>query len=285
MKIHIVNYEQGRFDGILSKYARMMKDVLIKRGHKVTLGSTPSPKAEVNHHINYLPYDHKKSSKSINTLMVTHITTPAKWEAIKKGMDTADCGICFSEDTQKLLEGKGLKRLHTILPAHDSLQRRPRIVSILTNVYPDGCKREGMFLKLLEYIDRKKFVFFIMGKDWERILEPWLGTDFQGQLHREFEPNDYKRILDISDYCLYFGDDEGSMGILDAAQCGVKTIAPNTGFHQDIGIDYPFETQEELNQIFDKLGTNPVEDWTWDNYCRDHEKIWGDLLKEKSTKK
>jgi hypothetical protein len=283
MRINIVNYEQGRFDGILSKYARKMEEGLKKLGHKVAISRTPSGKADVTHHINYESY--VPTEKTINTLMVTHINTDAKMTNLQVGMKTADMGICFSEDTQKYLERGGFSKLTTVLPAHDSIPKRPRIVSILTNVYPNGCKREEMLNELLKHIDKTKFVFFIMGKDWEKHLESWMATDFQAQYFKEFMPEDYKKILDLSDYCLYFGKDEGSMGILDAKNAGVKCIAPDGGFHADMGIEYPFDTQEELNKIFDNLSENPVEDWTWDNYVKQHETIWGDLLKKKSTKK
>lgn len=281
MKIHIVNYEGGIFDGILSKYATQMQRWIKIHNHECTMSNKPDPKAAINHHINYWPYKYENSPDSINTLMVTHINTPEKIINLTEGMKTADMGICFSEDTERSLKIEGKNKFTTVLPAHDSLPRRPRIVSILTNVYPNGCKREEMFPELLKHIDKKKFVFFIMGKDWERTLEPWMGTDFQAQYFDKFDPENYRKILDLSDYCLYFGKDEGSMGILDAKNAGVKCIAPDGGFHADMGIEYPFDTQEELNKIFDNLSENPVEDWTWDNYCKQHETIWGELLKKK----
>ena len=115
-----------------------------------------------------------------------------------------------------------------------------------------------------------------MGKDWNKILEPWMGTEFQGQYFSEFNPEDYKKILDISDYNLYFGKDEGSMGTIDAVQCGVQTIAPELGFLNGL-VDYPFDTQEELNKIFDELSVNKVEHLTWERYCKEHIKIWKKL--------
>lgn len=270
MKVHIVNYEEPRYNGILSKYAYKMKEELEKLKVKVTVSNEPDPKADINHHINYRSY---RSSGTTDTLMVTHITTTDKMESLKAGMKTAKKGICFSGETEAFLRGKGIKKLTTILPAHDGLPRRPRRVFISTNVYPDGCKREEMFYELLKHIDCSKFHFYIMGSGWD---VQGLSANISYLDH--FEKDDYANLMNVCDYNLYFGMDEGSMGILDAANVGMKTIAPNTGFHKEIGIDHPFSTQEELNGIFDTISENRVEEWTWEQYTQEHLNIWEKLL-------
>lgn len=279
MKVHIINYEQAFNNGILSKFAHKLHDELEKvKGIEVSIGNVPEPSADINHHVNYAPYRH---SSTINTLMVTHIDTPSKIKTLQDGIKTADMGICMSKDTEnKLVEmGFDKKKLATVLPAHDGLSRRYQIVSILTNVYPDGCKREEMFTKLAEILDNNKWAFRIMGSGWNDILVPLVAKGLQVDYFAEFEYDTHKKILDSSDYSLYFGVDEGSMGLLDAKNAGLKLIAPNVGFNKDIGIEYPFETQEELNKIFEDLSVNPVEDWTWKRYCKEHVKLWKKLLK------
>lgn len=271
MNIHIVNYEEPRFNGILSKYAYRMRDELLNMSLKVTVSNQPDPKADINHHINYRSY---KPSGTIDTLMVTHITTEDKMDSIKSGMKTAKKGICFSKETEDQLKNEGIKKLTTILPAHDGYARRPRRIFISTNVYPDGCKREEMFYELIKNIDGRKFQFYIMGSGWNV-----QGLNANISYLDHFEKDDYEHLLNVCDYNLYFGLDEGSMGILDATNVGMKTIAPLTGFHKEIGIDYPFSTQLELNEVFNKLATNPVEEWTWSQYAKEHLKIWESLVK------
>lgn len=274
MKIHLVNYELGRYNGILSKFANRMRDELEKvKGVKVTISNTPDPKADINHHINYASYKHVKG---LNTLMVTHIDTPIKIKNLQKGMETADMGICMSDDTKDKLINIGFdeNKLVTILPAHDGTPRRMQVVSILTNVYPDGCKRTEMFTELAKTLDNNQWAFRIMGSGWEDILTDLVAKGLQCDYFPTFDTSVHKQILDSSDYSLYFGMDEGSMGLLDAKNAGLKLIAPNTGFNIDIGIDYTFETQEELNEIFAKLNYNPVKDWTWAGYVAEHLKIW-----------
>lgn len=279
MKIHIINYEQAFNNGILSKFAHKLHDELEKiKGIEVSIGNVPEPTADINHHVNYLPYQH---SGKLNTLMVTHIWEGYKLDALKEHLESADIGICMSDYTKNFLlkEGVDKNKLATVLPAHDDQPQRHQIVSILTNVYPDGCKREQMLTELAKTLDNNKWAFRIMGSDWKDILVPLVANGLQVDYFAEFDKENYKRILESSDYNLYFGEDEGSMGVLDAKNAGLKIIAPNIGFNIDIGVDYPFHSQEELNDIFKKLSINPVEGWTWKKYAKEHLKIWKKLKK------
>ena len=121
MKIHIVNYELGFNDGILSKFANKLYEELKKiDGLEVTISKTPNLEADINHHVNYLPYKHNPEYKGIDTLMVTHIFEGYKKDALTEQMKTA-FGICMSNDTKKQLVKWGFdkKKLTTVLPAHD----------------------------------------------------------------------------------------------------------------------------------------------------------------------
>lgn len=276
--IHIVNYEEGINNGILSKFAKKMYEILCKNSDfVVSMGNRPREDVDLNHHINYLPY---KENKTKNTLMVTHIWDGYKLDALKKGMETADYGVCMSSDTENQLIELGVNKdkLGTVLPAHDGTPRRHQIVAILTNVYPDGCKREGMFEELVKTINHNQWAFRIMGSGWENILAPLVAEGLQVDYFHDFNYDTHKMILDSSDYLLYFGKDEGSMAVLDAKQAGLKIIAPNVGFNIDVGVDYPFDTQEELNEVFTNLNQNPVKDWTWSKYVDEHIAIWKKLL-------
>lgn len=280
MKVHIVNWEQNFNKGILSKFANKMFDTLYKNKElEVSLSAEPRPDVDINHHINYLPY---KPNGTKNTLMITHIWEGYKLDALKKGMETADVGISMSQETDDQLKEWGLpaEKLAVVLPAHDGIPRRHQIVAILTNVYPDGCKRHDMFEQLVKTLDKNEWAFRIMGKGWEDVLPPLVAEGLQVDYFHDFDYDTHKLILESSDYLLYFGKDEGAMSVLDAKNAGLKLIAPNVGFHKEIGIDYPFDTQEELNEIFTKLNPNPVKDWTWDKYCDEHIKIWKQIMQK-----
>lgn len=288
LKVNIVNYEESfKNNGILTKFANALEREL-RDLCDIKISQAPDPTADVNHHINYLPYEHELSPDTINTLMITHIWEGYKLEALRKGLETADAGICMSNDTFEDLLNKKIpyEKLAYILPAHDIEKRRPIVFAILTNVYPDGCKREGMLLELMNYLIeykiQDKFAFRIMGKDWKPLLEKAVNAGFQNiEYFPVFDKQMSKAILDSADYYLYFGKDEGSMATLDAIQAGLKIIAPNIGFHKDVGVEYPFDTEEELHVIIDKLAENRVENLTWKRYAKNHLSAWQKIYDSK----
>ena len=167
MFINIVKYESNKDvkDGILTKFASKMNEELIKLGVNSKISDRPEINADVNHHIHYTHY--KTGGGGINTLMVTHFLDGQqhKVDILKKALETADMGICFSEHGMARFIASGIPkdRLTYILPPHDAMKRRPRQVAILTSVYGDERKRENMFIELLKVINKEKFNFVIMG--------------------------------------------------------------------------------------------------------------------------
>lgn len=280
MRINIINYEEGANKGILSKIAYKMDEELKKLKQDSYVTARPDGESDVRCHINYLPYKHDPAYKGIDSLNITHIWKGYKLEKLKKAMETADIGICMSSSLPTWLAKQSIpkKWLTYVLPAHDGKARRFQVVAILTNVYPDGCKREGMFTELVKTLDKNKWAFRIMGSGWQDILVPLVAEGLQVDYFPEFNAENHQRILESSDYCLYFGQDEGSMAILDATNAGLKTISTPQGFHLDIGLDYEFNNLRDLVKIFDKLSENRVEDWTWNKYVKEHIKIWRKLV-------
>jgi hypothetical protein len=282
MKINLINYELeiGIKDGILSKFARKMCDELSKLGHDVKITYAPDDESDVQHHINNIPY---RQGHGINTLMVTHFLDGEynRLKILNRGLETADMGICFSKDMVERLtkEGVNKDKLTYVLPAHDGLKRRPIVIAILTKCYSDGRKREWMLTELAKTLDKEKFAFRIMGQGWRLIVEDLAREGWQNlEYFEDFDYNIHKAILDSSDYLLYTGiEDEGAMSVLDAANAGLPIIAPVQGFHHEIGIEHPFSTQDELNEIFKKFSINRVEDWTWERYAKEHLAIWEKL--------
>ena len=102
MRINIINYEQGRFDGILSKFAIKLNEELLKLGYDSYITATSQGESDIRHHINYLPYKHDPNYKGKDTLMVTHIFEGYKKDALTEQMKTA-FGICMSDWTKNQL--------------------------------------------------------------------------------------------------------------------------------------------------------------------------------------
>jgi glycosyltransferase involved in cell wall biosynthesis len=285
MHINIVKYESDKNvkDGILTKFANKMYEELTKLGMSSKISDSPDPNAHINHHIHYTHY--KTGGGGVNTLMVTHFLDGQyqKIDILKDALKTADMGICFSEHGMARFIANGVpkERLTYILPAHDGMKRRPRVVAILTSIYGDGRKRESMITELFKVIDKEKFQFRIMGSGWQDIIDELVLKGYNNITYFEnFDRNLSNTILDSSDYLLYTGEDEGAISVLEAANAGVKTIATLQGYHYEICIDYPFSTQDDLNKIFKKLEENKVEGWTWEKYTKEHLKLWQTLSKK-----
>ncbi|MFO1043655.1 MAG: hypothetical protein U0941_17875 [Planctomycetaceae bacterium] len=108
---------------------------------------------------------------------------------------------------------------------------------------------------------------------------------------KNFEFNRYRELMRSLDYYLYLGNDEGSMGFLDAVSAGIPTIVTPQGFHLDVpnGITHPFHTLDDLVSVFKKIDTdrrersNLVSSWTWENYARAHLRAWVKLLEDPNT--
>ena len=286
MRVNIVNYEQNiGIDAILTKYAKNLKKELIDLGHEATI-TGQAKEADINHHINFLSY---RPSGGKETTMITHLTGDKnhtekhKTDLVKVQLEVSH-GICMNQEIKDKLvkDGCDPKKLSVVLSAHDSLPRRPRVIFIATNIYPDGRKREGMLAELLKTIDPEKFYFVIMGQGWKDTMEIIVENGILGEYYGSFNAKDYQHCLDTSDYMLYTGDEDSlAQSLIDAKQTGVRIIAPP---RKEFEVEYPFNNQEELNSIFEKMNENPVKDWTWNNYAKQHIKIWENLYQQKHTK-
>lgn len=277
MKIKLVNYEQALgIDAILSKYARMMERELIDLGHDVEIVDKPG-KADVNHHINFISY---VPSGGFDTTMITHISgdknmsEEQKIELVKKQLKTS-LGICMNQVIKDKLVKAGCdeKKLFVSGHAQDGITRRPIIITIVSNVYPDGRKREEMFTKLVKSLPKQEdYIFRIMGSGWMPVLDPLRKVGIQVQWTDKFTADLYQQFLCTSDYLLYTGDEDSlAQSVIDAKQAGLRVIAfPRPEFQ----IEHSFTTQKELNEIFRKMSDNEVADWTWERFVKNHVKVW-----------
>jgi hypothetical protein len=291
MKVRIVCYEE--VDAwILGKFARRLNENLRLQGVDVDIAKTPDASADINHHIIYFDYDGRKTTTE--TVMITHIDTDWKVDRVRQQVIEAEMGVCMSADTLQQLVRKGVPRhkLCYINPAHDDWVRpRKKLIGITSKVQPSGCKREEMLLELAGRIAADDFKFFIMGGGWSSIVDSLRKLGIEVDHYDRFDDKSYRQILPSLDYYLYFGQDEGSMGFLDALSAGVPTIVTPQGFHLDAinGITYPFNDLRELVKIFHEISEQThrlrrsVQDWTWAEYARKHLVLWEYLLGRKSS--
>jgi hypothetical protein len=291
-RIHLVCYEP--LNGwVLSKFAIKMRDHLLALGRAVSVGSTVDPEAAVNHHINYFHCEpHHVRDGHIETTMITHIDTDHKFNMIKTQSGFVDMGVCNSRHTAASLHNRGVDRgrLGYVTPGHDFIAKPRRLVlGITTRLYPSGCKREYFLDEITKKISPDDFSFFIMGGGWGGIVEMVRRRGFVIRYVDGFDPAIYAGEIPGFDYYLYFGQDEGSMGILDALSAGVPTISTPQGFHLDIqgGLTHCFNFVEELSDILKEIlvernkRMESVRGLTWGWYTDRHLKLWEYLITAK----
>lgn len=286
MKVNIVCYED--VDAwILGKFARKLQDELVKKNIPATISKHSDPEADINHHIIYINYDGIKST--IDTIMITHIDTLQKLNMLKKQLENAQMGICMSRQTMEMLVNAGLpaEKLCYVNPAHDgAIKPRPVKIGITSKIQPDGRKKQNLLLELTKYIKPEDFEFVIMGAGWQDIVNIIKSRGFYINYFEKFYYDKYIELVPTFDYFLYFSEDEGSMGFIDALAAGVPTIVTPQGYHLDAegGITYPVQNFNDIRSVFDNIAEKKrrlirsVEGWTWENYARAHIEIWNSLI-------
>lgn len=291
-RVHIVCYED--VDAwILGKFALRLAEGLGKLKIEVDISKKPDPRAEINHHIIYFDYDGRKTTT--DTVMVTHIDTPQKRSQLKQQLVNARMGVCMSRDTVDTLAERGLPRdrLCFINPATDGIMKPRRLaMGITSKVQPSGCKREGMLLELASKISPDDFEFRIMGGGWDAIVDQLRVQGFTIEYLDRFDRERYRTMMPALDYYLYFGEDEGSMGFVDALAAGIPTIVTPQGYHLDAvgGITHAFSTDDQLAEVFAKIAgerrarTDAVAGWTWTEYARKHLLLWHWLVAKTNQK-
>ncbi|MBS0206853.1 MAG: glycosyltransferase [Planctomycetes bacterium] len=285
MKVRIVNYESGSW--ILSKISRKLHEHLRELGVAAEISQTPSRRADINHHVIYMNYDGRRYST--DTLMLTHFAFPWEQQLARLQLQHAELAFCMSRQTCDQLVAAGFPRskLAVAHPAHDHvMQPRPLVLGLTTRLYPDGRKREQLLEQATAQFSPASFRFRIMGDGWEEIVGRLCQRGFHVEYWKRFDYRLYCDLMPSLDYYLYLGQDEGSMGFLDALAAGVPTIVTPQGFHLDVpdGITHPFETLDELITILTTIDQQHrqrghlVSAWTWDNYAREHLQAWTRLL-------
>jgi hypothetical protein len=168
---------------------------------------------------------------------------------------------------------------------------RKTLIGITSKVQESGCKREQMLMDLAGRISSRDFRFSVMGVGWSAIVEAMRERGLEVDYYESFDAEIYRAIVPTFDYYLYFGQDEGSMGFLDALNAGIPTIVTPQGFHLDVinGITHPFNELDELVVIFDEIAkrknrlVKAVEPWSWSEHARKHVLLWDYLLHLKTS--
>lgn len=291
MKIAII-CSANQKSWIIGKFASQLKINLEKLGYIADILDYPNTDYDINHHVYHADYIDCK--ETISTFMVTHIDSKGKLIRLKQLIDLAQLGICMSKNTADFLVDKGIesKKITYIHPAHDGELSFKKIkIGVFSNIYGDGRKNENWLIELSSKISNNYFEFVFIGDGWELIVENLKSKMFEVD-HKSFSSENYKNYINLVDYWLYMGFDEGSMSFLDAQQIGKKIICSNQGFHNDMkdAADYLFSNKKEFFEIM--LSINKLQfqkhqytlNNTWENFTLKHLELWNYLLKKSTDK-
>ena len=294
MNVRIVSYEE--VDAwILGKFALRLCENLLLQGVQAEISKVPDDSADINHHIIYAGYyGYAGKKNTTETVMVTHIDTELKLNMVREQLKSVQMGICMSSDTMRKLTRSGIPRdrLCYVNPAHDGVIKPRKVtLGITSRVYSTGCKRENILIELADQISPTDFKFVIMGAGWDEIVNELRRKCIEVIYYDHFDYKLYCELMPGFDYYLYLGQDEGSMGFLDALSAGIGTIVTPQGFHLDAkeGITYAFDEVKELGTILAGIAqqrerlTNAVSSWTWSEYARKHLLIWDYVLRRKKS--
>ena len=278
---------------ILGKFAARLVDNLSEMGFDADQASEPSASVDVNHWIYFVHFD-PAPRPGIHTLMITHVDSVKKLNQLKAAESYCQAGICLSIDTRDMLVRRGLPTqwLPVIPPAHDvDIAPRRIKLGITTRLYADGRKGEDKLLTVAKRMRLDDFHFEIIGAGWNSIIEQlrlagatvrW--AEGTGDAVRDYAI--YKEWVPEFDFYLYLGEDEGSMGFLDAVSAGVNTIVTPQGFHLDFpeGLTHPVWTAADLERVLRRIQeerasrVSQVRALTWRRYAEAHVALWTELV-------
>jgi hypothetical protein len=243
----------------------------------------------VVHHLSFVSAYNVPNA--VNTCMVTHLDDKTKIAFVAQLLnDGHDMAISMSSETSRILscESKLPDNVCYVPPANDpNMPIKKIIIGITTRLYSDGRKRESMLIDLAKYCDLKFFQFRIIGKGWDDVVIKLrsMGVDviyYSARSERDLSYDQIRKVVSRCEYYMYLGQDEGSLGTLDALAAGVKTIITPQGFHLDLknGITHSISGLQSLINTFNNIRIekaaimDSVARLTWELYVERHIAVW-----------
>jgi hypothetical protein len=266
-----------------------LKSELIQSGFTAEISNNYNQSADINHFMSYVFADPCGGKTSI---LITHIDDTYKLAHIKslQKKNKELVFVCLSRQTAQFLIAEGINQANVsyALPGIDPYVE-PRKIKIGTSgrIYKDGRKNEKWLLEACSKIDISPFHFNFFGNGWEEIGHKLLKFGASVTIvveNAEFEKERAQLIENIKqmDFWMYLGQDEGSMGCLDAALIGIPLITTPQGFHLELplGIKHEIESSKNLQNVLNLISFEYKEliknrrNWTWNRFALDHLAIW-----------
>ena len=279
---------------------KIAKKLVSKASSRIALDIFYIPRRgyTITHWMHYLNVSGEfiKADKGIHTFLVPHIDSIEKEQVFLSNLDAGAFPIFLSREHAESIS----KRLdlgftpHFIFPGSDLAdeERRFRVV-VSSHIYPDGRKNEHLLIQLANEISLKNMHFIFIGKSWARVEESLIKS---GATVEWFNPvnssfPDYKQSLDIIRGCdlfLYLGNDEGSLGALDAYLLGLTLLISNQGFHREFSdrdnvylFDNYYGFKSKLLELSSSLSPINSNKWTWYAMSTNYLEYWASLTNRK----
>lgn len=291
MKVSIVM--RSSWDGwVLRKIGLNLVSSLIELGVEAEYVNFPNPQSDVNHFLHFSFAEEVRGSKT--TMMITHVDDAIKAKRVKTIVrEKLIAGICMSDYHMNELIDYGIPKesLTYVLPALDNTIVRRIHFTIQCNRYRDGRKNEVFFRRLASSTNLSFAQFSFFGSGWEDIARDLRnsGAEVAIFLPTEDFEKDYREMvkaLEVADFYLNLGWDEGSLASLDAFINRTPMILSGQGYHLNIPDSNSlfFNNYEQFQSIILRISDEykekqkTADSMTWLNYARKHELIWQNLL-------
>jgi hypothetical protein len=227
---------------IIAAIAKHWQNELSKNGHDVTIDSQGTDRTS-QIHIHFIADNARLVDGRLNIVFVTHLDF--YWKILnciqlyKKGASF----VCMSKHTETVLR-KFMPRaqIFTITPQslHFGSVAIPEKITfgLFFRLYDDNRKNRHAIETLVNTVaeNSSKAKLLIYGAGFESILngKPTTSITYIPIVPGQFNVESYRSYLDMCDYVVHFGRDEGAISILDAATLGIPVLATDQGYHRDI---------------------------------------------------
>jgi len=278
-KVNIIINEKG---WILDRYARE----IAKRVDNITIDTKPDPEADINHYLFWHPLI-DNDPPTVATMWFTHLNVDWGDKA------RAACGkcvhiMCPSRHSKDVLIELGIpgEKITVVYPGIDKMFKpRPIRIGLTGRPYVNGRKGEYTLIELSWRMDLSPFHFIIVGPGWDHIVGALALNGVRVTYVPEARHEDYPRYIQEFDYYLSLAYAEGGPhGVLEALACGVPIISRPIGFAKDFGCAEYWTTEDligTLEALVEEHGPRrDLTDFTWDNWAKKHQEIWGGLTDE-----
>ena len=227
---------------IIAAIAKQWQNELSRIGHEVAIDYHGADRTS-QIHIHFIADDTRPIDGRLNIVFVTHLDF--YWKILncirlyRKGASF----VCMSKHTECVLR-KFIPRaeIFTITPQslHFGSVPIPGKITfgLFFRLYDDNRKDRRAIEALVNTVaeNSSKAKLLIYGSGFDSILsgKPTNSITYIPIVPGQFNIKSYRSYLEMCDYVVHFGRDEGAISILDAATLSIPVLATDQGYHRDI---------------------------------------------------